>query len=85
MVIARVVTIPATTAVSWVVYRFTQLPGTAACLAVGSTLLVLGGAIVYAMAHTITAKDVEAEIPPELALAHPLTAHPDLEGRDRVS
>jgi len=37
------------------------------------------------MAHTITAKVVEAEIPPELALAHPLTAHPDLEGRDRVS
>jgi hypothetical protein len=67
------------------VYRFTQRPGTAACLAVGSTLLVLGGAIVYAMACTITVKDVEAEVPPGLVLAQPLTAHPHLEGRDPVS
>ena len=85
MVIAWVVTIPATSVVSWVMYRFTQLPGTAAWVAVGSTLCVLGGGIVYAMAHTITAEDVEAEIPPELVLAEPLTAHPHLEGRGPVS
>jgi PiT family inorganic phosphate transporter len=85
MVIAWVVTIPATTAGSWVMYRFTQLPGAAAWLVVGSTLLVLGGGILYAMTHTITAADVEDEIPPELVLAQPLTARPQLEGHGPVS
>jgi inorganic phosphate transporter, PiT family len=85
MVIAWVVTIPATTVGSWVMYRFTQLPGMAAWLVVGSTLLVLGGGILYAMTHTITAADVEGEIPPELVLAQPLTARPQLEGHGPVS
>jgi hypothetical protein len=46
-------------------------------------LLVLGGGIAYAMTHTINAEDVEAEIPPQLELAEPLTAHPRLDGEDR--
>ena len=45
-------------------------------------LLVLGGGIAYAMTHTITAEDVEAEIPPEAELAEPLTAHPRPDGDD---
>jgi hypothetical protein len=77
------VTIPAAMGMSWVMYRLTQLPGAAAWTAVGSVLLVMGGAIVYAMTHTITAQDVEAEIPPEADLAEPLTAHPHLDGPDR--
>ena len=65
-------------------YRFTQLPTAAAGLAVGSVLFVLGGAIAYAMTHTITAKDVAAEIPPEPVLAQPLTPHPRLEGHGPI-
>ena len=49
----------------------------------GPVLLVLGGGIAYAMTHTINAEDVEAEIPPELELVEPLTAHPRLDGEDR--
>ncbi len=64
-------------------YRLTQLPGTAAWVAVGSVLVVLGGGIVYAMTHTITAEDVEAEIPPERELAKPLTGEPSPDGEDR--
>ena len=41
------------------------------------------GGIAYAMTHTINAEDVEAEIPPELEFAEPLTAHPRLDGEDR--
>jgi hypothetical protein len=54
----------------------TQLPGAAGWATVAPVLLALGGGIAYAMAHTINAEDVEAEIPPELALA----AHPRLDG-----
>ena len=46
-------------------------------------LFVLGGAIAYAMTHTITAEDVAAEIPPEPVLAQPLTPHPPPDGEDR--
>jgi formate hydrogenlyase subunit 3/multisubunit Na+/H+ antiporter MnhD subunit len=59
------------------------LPGIAAWAAVGSVLLVLGAGIAYAMTHTISAEDVEAEIPPELELATPLTAAPPPDGEDR--
>jgi PiT family inorganic phosphate transporter len=83
MLTAWVVTIPATIGMSWVMYRFTQLPGAAAWAAVGSVLLALGAGIVYAMTHTVSAEDVEAEIPPEAELAEPLTGHPPLGGPDR--
>jgi hypothetical protein len=69
--------------ISWVMCRLTQLPGAAAWATVGPVLLVLGGGIAYAMTHTINAEDVEGEIPPELELAKPLTAHPRLDGEDR--
>ena len=83
MLTAWVVTIPAAMGMSWVMYRLTQLPGAVAWAAVGSVLLALGAGIVYAMTHTVTADDVEAEIPPEAELAEPLTAHPPLGGPDR--
>ena len=83
MVTAWLVTVPATVAISWVMYHLTQLPGIAAWAAVGSVLLVLGAGIAYAMTHTISAEDVEAEIPPELELATPLTAAPPPDGEDR--
>ena len=84
MMTAWLVTIPATMAISWVMYRLTQLPGAAAWAAVGTVLLVLGGGIGYAMTHTITAEDVAAEIPPEAELAKPLSTHPrpDDDGED---
>jgi len=42
MVTAWLVTVPATVAISWVMYHLTQLPGIAAWAAVRSVLLVLG-------------------------------------------
>jgi phosphate/sulfate permease len=83
MVTAWLVTVPATVGISWVMYRLTQLPAAAAWAAVGSVLVVLGGGIAYAMMHTIGAEDVEAEIPPELELAKPLTGEPPPDGEDR--
>ena len=83
MVTAWLVTVPATVAISWVMYHLTQLPGIAAWAAVGSVLLVLGAGIAYAMTHTISAEDVEAEIPPEPELATPLTAEPPPDGENR--
>jgi PiT family inorganic phosphate transporter len=83
MMTAWLVTVPATMGISWIMYRLTQLPGIAAWPAVGSVLLALGGGIAYAMTHTITAEDVEAEIPPELELAKPLKARPHLDGEER--
>ena len=83
MVTAWVVIIPATVGISRVMYRLTQLPGAAAWATVGPVLLVLGGGIAYALTHTINAEDVVAEMPSELELAEPLTAHPRLDGEDR--
>jgi PiT family inorganic phosphate transporter len=84
MVVAWVTTIPATIAAAFVVYRLTQLPTAAAWVAVGSLLFVLGGAIAYAMAHTVDADDVAAEIPPEAELEEQLPAHPHLEGHGAI-
>ena len=82
MMTAWLVTIPATIGISWVMYRLTQLPGAAAWAAVGSVLLVLGGGIVVRDDAHDHAEDVEAEIPPEVELAKPLTAEPRLDGDD---
>jgi hypothetical protein len=84
MVAAWVVTIPATTTIAWLVYKLTQLPGAAAWVAVGSLVFVTGGAIVYAMTHSIDADDVEAEIPSEEELAVHVPPVPHLEGEGPV-
>ncbi len=72
MVLAWVVTMPATAAVSFALYRLTQLPLGLAWLAVGAVLLVVGTWMVRAMMHTIGAREVEAEVPPEDVLDAPL-------------
>ncbi len=64
MVTAWIITIPATSAIAFVVYKMTQFPTPMAVFSVGLLVLVVGGAIVWAMRHSITAKDVEAELPP---------------------
>jgi PiT family inorganic phosphate transporter len=84
MVVAWVTTIPATMALSFLVYRLTQLPTAAAWIAVGSVLFVLGGAITYAMWHAVKADDVAAEIPQEQALEEHQPVHPHLEGHGAI-
>jgi PiT family inorganic phosphate transporter len=63
MVIAWVVTMPATATVSWLLFKLTVLPQPFAGIAVVATVLIIGAAIVWAMMHTIGARDLEAEIP----------------------
>ena len=84
MVAAWVVTIPATTTIAWLVYKLTQLPGAAAWAAVGSLVFVVGGAIAYAMTHSVKAEDVEAEIPTEEELAVHVPPVPHIEGEGPV-
>jgi len=84
MVAAWVVTLPATITIAWLVYKLTQLPGAAAWVAVASLLFVLGGAIAYAMTHSIDADDVEGEIPLEEELAVHVPPVPHIEGQGPV-
>ncbi len=63
MVIAWVITIPATATLAFLFFKLTDLPQPFAAVAVGVTVLVIGLAIAWAMTHSIGAKDVEAEIP----------------------
>jgi hypothetical protein len=79
-----VVTLPASAAVAFGVFRLTQLPTAAAWLVIGSMLLVGGGLVAYAMTHTITAADVDAEVPTEEELAEPLAGPPRLVGETPV-
>ena len=65
---------------SFAILRATQLPGALAWIVVGLLVAIVGSLIVYAMAHSIRAEDVEAEIPAENVLAVPVTLHPHLEG-----
>lgn len=85
MLLAWAVTIPSTTAFAFLVYKLTQLPLPAAWLAVTALLFVLGGAIIYAMAHATRAEDIAAEIPDEESLAEHVVPLPRLEGHDEVA
>ena len=67
---AWVITIPSTVIIGWLIYQFTQLPGAAAWIAVGSVLFVLGGWIAWAMARALHASDVAAESPPKKSFAN---------------
>ena len=84
MVLAWVITIPSTMAIAWVMYKLTQLPTAAAWVSVGAVMFVVIGAATYAMTHTITAEDVEAEIPGEGELAKHEPIHPHIEGHGPV-
>jgi PiT family inorganic phosphate transporter len=80
MVMAWVVTVPSTVVVGFLAFKATQLPGAIAWIVTGLLVLIAAALIGYAMANTITAEDVEAEIPSEDELDQPLTLTPHLEG-----
>jgi PiT family inorganic phosphate transporter len=80
MLLAWVVTIPATATVAFVVAKLTMLPTVAAWLSVTALMFVLGGALLYAMVHAKRAEDVEAELPSEEALAEHAPPVPRIEG-----
>ena len=79
MVLAWVVTIPATLVIGWVMFQLTALPGPAAFVAVGAVLLVLFGWIGWAMSKAMRADDVAAEIPSVDELAEPVGVVPHIE------
>ena len=62
MAAAWVATIPATAAISWMIYRLTQLPTVFADVAVGAAVLVMLSGIGWAMSQAMGAKEVEAEV-----------------------
>jgi PiT family inorganic phosphate transporter len=68
MAIAWVITIPATLVIGFVTYKLTQLPTPLAVPVVGALVLGLGWWIGQAMLHSMSAKDIEAELPPEAVL-----------------
>jgi PiT family inorganic phosphate transporter len=65
MVTAWVITIPATTILSFVFLEITKAPGVLGGILTGVLILVVGAGIVWAMRHSIGHKDLEAELPPE--------------------
>jgi PiT family inorganic phosphate transporter len=80
MVLAWVTTVPATVLMGFLAMRATMLPGGWAWAVTGALVVVAAGLIIYAMTHSITAEDVEAEIPSEEELEQPLQLTPHLEG-----
>ncbi|MDQ1286776.1 MAG: inorganic phosphate transporter, PiT family [Actinomycetota bacterium] len=62
MVTAWVATIPATAAVSWVVYEATALPGFASVVAVGVLLVLLLCGIAWTTMQAMSAHELEAEV-----------------------
>ena len=84
MLIAWVVTIPAAGIVGFVMFKLTQLPTVLAWVTVGAVLLAFGAWAIWAMAHTIHASDVEAEILPESVLEEHVPGKPHLEGQGPV-
>jgi cobalamin biosynthesis protein CobD/CbiB len=84
MVIAWVITIPATLVVGWIMFEFTQLPGAASYVVVSALLFVLFGWIGWAMSKAMRAEDVAAEIATEAELREPVSATPHLEGHGTV-
>ncbi|PHX60498.1 MAG: phosphate transporter [Actinobacteria bacterium] len=78
MLIAWVVTIPAAATVAFIMLKLTLLPTVLAFLAVGLVVGAFTAWAVWAMIHTINAKDVEAEILPEVDLAKSTDPQPHL-------
>ena len=77
---AWIITVPSTVIVGFLAFKSTQLPGAFAWIVTGALVLEAAVLIGWAMAHTITAEDVEAEIPTEEELEKPLELTPHLEG-----
>jgi len=80
MVTAWIITVPSTVVVGFLAFKATALPGAWAWVVTGAAVLVAAGLIGWAMAHSITAEDVEAEIPSEAELEEPVPLTPHLEG-----
>jgi PiT family inorganic phosphate transporter len=85
MLIAWVITIPASATVAFLMFHLTQLPTVLAWIVVTVVVALFAAWAIWAMMHTIHAKDVEAEIPKEEELADHLTGHPHLEGHGPVA
>lgn len=84
MVVGWVLTIPAAGVAAYVMYRLTQLPTALAAVAIGAVLLAFGAWAVWAMLHTIHARDVEREIPRDEILAESVPGEPHLQGHAAV-
>src|SRR4051794_34912354 len=80
MVVAWIITIPATMLLGWGMFELTTLPGAASFVAVGAVLFVLFGWIAWAMSKALRASDVAAEIPTEAELREPVGVVPQIEG-----
>jgi inorganic phosphate transporter, PiT family len=80
MVVAWIITIPATMILGWGMFELTTLPGAASFVAVGAVLFVLFGWIAWAMSKALRASDVAAEIPTEAELREPVGVVPQIEG-----
>ena len=62
MVLAWVITIPSTIAIAFAMYQLTTLPTPMAYASIGTVLAVFGTWAVWAMIHSIKAKDVQEEV-----------------------
>jgi PiT family inorganic phosphate transporter len=80
MVVAWIITIPATMVLGWGMFELTTLPGAASFVAVGAVLFALFGWIAWAMSKALRASDVAAEIPTEAELREPVGVVPQIEG-----
>ncbi len=85
MVLAWVLTIPATGLMAAFTLWLTRLPTVWAWITVGLLVASFGGWAVAAMFNTIHASDVEAEIPNEEELAEGEPPHPHLSGHGPAS
>ncbi len=78
MVLAWIVTIPAAGIMAFVFFEITRLPSALAWVIMGALLVGFAAWAIYAMRHTIHAKDVEEELPPTAELATHVPGRPHL-------
>jgi len=76
MVLGWIITLPATILIAFGAFKLTQLPGAFAWVATGLIVIVAAVLIIWAMTHSITADDVEAELPSEKELGPELSLAP---------
>ena len=84
MMISWAVTIPASALVAGGILELTKLPTVLAWVTIGCVIGAFGAWAIWAMAHTIHAADVEAEIPSPAELDQPVEPHLQLSGHGPV-
>jgi PiT family inorganic phosphate transporter len=84
MMISWAVTIPASALVAGGILELTKLPTVLAWVTIGCVISAFGSWAIWAMAHTIHAADVEAEIPSLAELDQPVEPHLQLSGHGPV-